>query len=200
MWLFALRRTRSIQMTLTVTQGIPLTLRQPQFTAEYELRFQPLTQRGDHLCWAACVESVLWSMSATRTNQSLLARQFLPSCRVVLPVRDLQGSRCDEPLQATMMSTVWSQVGCEDPQKEMIGESLSARLVSELSNGSPVQAWVNNYHAVMLYGYRRKEYGTESVLVMDPQRGYGDYWRALDVSRHWSAIWTGLSLGAHSNA
>ena len=158
-----------------------------------QLPFVSVTQRGNYLCWAACVVSAVESLgNGRRLTQFVLARRFLSSCNGELGSWKIRGTRCDRALPVERMVSVWQYAGF--PHAELRPTVLDIRrcVADELANGRPVHAWIDEYHGVMLYGYKRAANGEEKVLVMDPQAGFADGWRALAPHSRWSAVWTGL--------
>jgi len=105
----------------------------------------------------------------------------------------MRGSRCDRALAVDRMVNVWVYAGFPNAEKFTSTNNLGQLFINELANDRPVQVWVDQFHAVMVYGYRRRDDGKEKVLVMDPQAGFGDGWRAIGTRARWSAVWIGLS-------
>lgn len=160
-------------------------------TGGWELPFTRVTQRGDSLCWAACVVSAAASSGNRTVSQSDLAHRFITSCRVPVAGRRLRGSRCDKPIDPDRMVSVWRYAGFPCAQRRRVPDDVGQLLREEIGNSRPVQAWLDRFHCVMVYGYRRETSGEEEVLIMDPQAGMAGGWRTLATAR-WSAVWVGL--------
>ena len=160
-----------------------------------ELPFAGVTQQGHSLCWAACVESAIASVSGTTVlSQPRLAHRFIRSCDVELDRRTIRGSRCDEAIPVGEMLFIWRSLGFSKAERRPIPNDLGKFLVSELANGRPVQVWVDEYHGVMVYGYEKTLEGKERVLIMNPQPGIGNGWYSLRSHSRWSAVWSGLDF------
>lgn len=155
--------------------------------------FVGVSQLGHSLCWAACVESALASLpNRKKVSQSRLARQFIRSCRTPYRGRTIRNTRCDKAIPAQEMASVWRHAGFSGAELIEVPDDLGSFLVNELYRKGPLQAWVDRFHGVMIYGFREKANGKQKVLTMDPQPGIGDGWRSLRGSSKWSAIWSNL--------
>lgn len=157
-----------------------------------KLPFVRQTQYGNSLCWAACVVSAAASGGNRTLTQNELAHRFVTSCRVPPFGRRLHGSRCDKPLGADQMAGVWRYAGFPDVQRRPLPDRPGSLFARELANRRPVQIWVDRFHSIMIYGYRRDAGGEEQLLIMDPLAGFGDGWRGLGRGSRWSAAWVGL--------
>lgn len=157
-----------------------------------ELPFARQTQYGNSLCWAACVVSAAVSSGNRTLTQNHLAHRFVPSCRVALSGRRLHGTRCDRSIAADQMAGVWRYAGFPNVERRRLPDRPGQVIARELANRRPVQAWIDRFHSIMVYGYRKASGGEENVLIMDPQPGFGDGWRKLGRASRWSALWVGL--------
>ena len=153
-------------------------------------------QYGSLLCWAACVESVLKSPPNDRhVMQAELARRYIYQCRTLHYGYNIRHSHCNQAIETDRMTAVWYDVGFENvnfKSEAEMPERLGAFVAEELCERGPIQAWIDQRHGVMIYGYRRYADGKEEVLEMDPQPSHGTYWRSLRPNSRWTGLWSGL--------
>lgn len=151
-------------------------------------------QHGDLLCWAACVESALRSPPNHQyVTQAELAKLHIYECRSIYYDADIRGTECDEQMDSDRMTTVWYDAGFTGVEFSTdIPEPLGEFVAEELCQRGPIQAWIDQRHGVMIYGYRKYADGKEEVLEMDPQPSVRDYWRSLESASLWTGLWRGL--------
>ena len=151
------------------------------------------TQFGHSLCWAACVESVFASAPHNkRISQSFLARKYIGGCDTTYRLHDIRDTDCDKALNVDAIANVWRDLGFPNIEFLKAPQDPSTIIKQQLFNGSPVQVWIDRFHAVMVYGYKITQAGREKVFIMDPQPGVGDGWHSIDASASWSGLWIGL--------
>ena len=153
----------------------------------------PATQLGHSLCWAACVQSVFASSPHNKDiSQNHLARQYINDCDSTYRMYDIRGTPCDKALAANDIAQVWRDLGFPNARFVDIHGDPFELIRAEVFNGSPVQVWVDRFHAVMVYGYKVAHTGRAKVFIMDPQPGVSDGWHSIDAGSSWSGLWMGL--------
>ena len=161
--------------------------------------YQDEDQIDDKLCWAACISSALTSIKAPIEHQ--LSQQQLACRFICTDMRQYDKDYCNRPLMFDEVAPVWRDVGfCEVEVKELTNLDYGHLISKEIAEERPVQAYADNVHAVMVYGYQKREDGKEEVLIMDPQNGVDSRWRTIDDILDWGALWYGLKHHRSDNA
>lgn len=156
--------------------------------------YRSVSQIDARLCWAACITSAIgtvWRPQPRRVSQREIARQ------VACPnLSQYNARRCNKWIKVSQVASVWTANGFIGlVYKELDISELGAGVSAEIAERRPVQAYVDNRHVVMIYGYRIRGDDSEEVLVMDPMRGVRDQWRDVDDSLEWKGLWTGIEQG-----
>lgn len=161
--------------------------------------YQDENQIDDRLCWAACISSALVSIKAP-FNQQLSQEQL--ACRFICThMRQYDKDYCNSALRFDEVAPVWRNVGFNEVEvKELTNLDYGHLISSEIAEERPVQAYVDSIHAVMVYGYQKREDGEEEVLIMDPQNGAGPRWFTIDDGLQWDALWYALKHQGSDNA
>lgn len=152
-------------------------------------------QRGNKMCWAANIVSAKAHYGASRLLIEVVDKHVAGCDPSEYGRLYYEQNACNKRKPDTSLGAIWHNEGFSSPTLKLrVNGSYASIMEPEISQNRPVQALVNQgFHAILIFGYRRTNLGTERFQVMDPQNSQGGLkWLYRNEIGGWHGFWFGL--------